>query len=107
MSKKAILLGASGLIGHNLLEKLLSNDNYREVLSISRKSINLKHDKLQELIIDFDQLNDNTDQISGDEVFCCLGSTIKKTPDLDLYRKIDYQYPLDFIYQKPILKRQA
>lgn len=95
MSKKAILLGASGLIGHNLLEKLLANDNYREVLSISRKSIDLKHDKLQQLIINFDNLNDYIDQISGDEVFCCLGSTIKKTPDLNLYRKIDYQYPLD------------
>lgn len=95
MSKKAILLGASGLIGRNLLEKLLLNENYSEVLSISRKAIDLKHHKLQQLIIDFDRLGDYADQINGDEVFCCLGSTIKKTPDLNLYRKIDYQYPID------------
>lgn len=95
MSKRAILLGASGLVGYNLLEKLLANDNYSEVLSISRKNIALKHVKLQQLIIDFDNLSNYAGQISGDEVFCCLGSTIKKTPDLSIYRKIDYQYPLD------------
>lgn len=95
MSKKAILLGATGLIGQNLLTKLLANEDFDEVLVISRKSLNLNHPKLKELIIDFDELPNHASEITGDVVFCCLGTTIKKTPNLAMYRKIDYQYPLD------------
>lgn len=95
MSKKAILIGATGLIGHDLLIKLLADENYSEVLAISRKALNLNHPKLKELIINFDELSNHIAEISGDVVFCCLGTTIKKTPDLAVYRKIDYQYPLD------------
>ncbi|MES2417336.1 MAG: nucleoside-diphosphate sugar epimerase [Bacteroidota bacterium] len=94
MSKKAILIGATGLIGFNLLEKLLIDETYAQILVISRKPLAITNSKLKQLIIDFDELTKYADQIIGDDVFCCLGSTIKKTPDLMLYRKIDYQYPL-------------
>ena len=95
MNKKAILLGATGLIGADLLNKLLANDCYSVVLVISRKEIKINHSKLKQLIVDFEHINQYESQIIGDEVFCCLGTTIKKTPDLSTYRKIDYQYPLD------------
>lgn len=95
MSMKAILIGATGLIGHNLLTKLLANENYKEVVAISRKKLNLNHPKLIEIIINFDELSNYASEITGDVVFCCIGTTIKKTPDLSVYRKIDYQYPLD------------
>lgn len=95
MSKKAILIGATGLIGHNLLIKLLANENYKGVLVISRKALNINHPKLKVLIINFDELANYASEINGDDVFCCLGTTIKQTPDLVSYRKIDYQYPLD------------
>ena len=95
MSKKAILIGATGLIGHNLLTKLLADNNYGEVLAISRKALRINHPKLKVLIINFDELANYASEINGDVVFCCLGTTIKQTPDLNQYRKIDYQYPLD------------
>ena len=95
MSKRAILLGATGLIGSDLLNKLLANHYYNEVLAISRKEIKINHSKLKQLIIDFEDINKYEVEITGDEVFCCLGSTVKKTPNLSVYRKIDYQYPLD------------
>lgn len=95
MSKKAILLGATGLIGHNLLYKLLSDETYNEVLIISRKSSNITHVKLKEIILNFDEIANYSAEINGNVIFCCLGTTIKNTPDLSMYRKIDYQYPLD------------
>lgn len=95
MSKKAVLVGATGLIGYDLLLKLLEDQNFSEVLVISRKALKVEHLKVKQLIIDFDDLNNHSATITGDVVFCCLGSTIKKTPDLGIYRKIDYQYPLD------------
>ncbi len=95
MNKKAILFGATGLIGQDLLGKLLLDEAYNEVLVISRKPITVVNTKLKQLIINFDELADYRSEIVGDVVFCCIGTTIKKTPDLTLYRKIDYQYPLD------------
>jgi len=95
MGKKAILIGATGLIGHDLLAKLLAHETYTEVLVITRKALHVNHPKLKELIINFDELASYKAEIIGDVVFCCLGTTLKKTPDLAAYRKIDYQYPLD------------
>jgi uncharacterized protein YbjT (DUF2867 family) len=93
--KNAILIGATGLIGQDLLTKLLTNDGFKEVLVISRKDLQINHPKLKVIVTDFDNIDQYASALIGDEVFCCLGSTIKKTPDLSLYRKIDYQYPLD------------
>ncbi len=95
MGKNAILIGATGLIGQNLLMKLLADENYNEILVISRKRLNVTDPKLREIIINFDELANYSTEITGDVVFCSLGTTIKRTPDLAVYRKIDYQYPLD------------
>lgn len=95
MSKKAILIGATGLIGADLLKKLLANENYEKVLVIARKTIDINHPKLNQLVINLDELGEHENEIVGDDIFCCLGTTAKKTPDKMLYKKIDYQYPLD------------
>ncbi|WP_432714824.1 NAD(P)H-binding protein [Pedobacter sp.] len=95
MEKKAILLGASGLIGSALLQQLLLNDNYTQVLVVVRKTLNIQHPKLKQLQVDFDHLDQYAAEIRGDVVFCCLGTTKQKTPDREQYKKIDYKYPLD------------
>lgn len=95
MSKTAILLGATGAIGSDLLSKLLANDSYSSVLAIARKPLKISNGKLKQLIIDFDDLDKHQAEIKGDDIFCCLGTTAKQTPDKAIYKKIDYQYPLD------------
>jgi uncharacterized protein YbjT (DUF2867 family) len=67
---------------------------YSEVLSISRKKNKMHHDKLTHLVIDLDQLDDHAAAITGDVVFCCLGTTKQQTPDVTEYRKIDHDYPV-------------
>jgi uncharacterized protein YbjT (DUF2867 family) len=94
MSKKAIIAGASGLIGSKLLDILLSQPGYDEVLILLRKELPVEHKKLVQLVIDFDQLDNHAAAIAGHALFCCLGSTKKKTPDMAEYRKIDHDYPL-------------
>ncbi|TDQ09835.1 oxidoreductase [Pedobacter metabolipauper] len=95
MDKKAILLGASGLIGGSLLKQLLECPDYSGVLVLVRKKLDVEHPKLKQLVLDFDNLSAHASEIKGDVVFCCLGTTKSKTPDAAQYRKIDYQYPLD------------
>ena len=91
---KAILLGASGLIGGLLLNVLLQSSEYKEVVIFVRKELPVKHKKLKQLVIDFNKLETYATEITGDAIFCCLGTTRKKTPDLSVYRKIDHDYPL-------------
>jgi uncharacterized protein YbjT (DUF2867 family) len=94
MSKKVIIAGASGLIGSKLLDILLQKPDYDEVLISVRKELPIEHKKLVQLVTDFDKLDEYSKAITGHAIFCCLGSTQKKTPDLAVYRKIDHDYPV-------------
>lgn len=94
MLKKAVIVGASGLIGNELLDILLQSSEYQEVLVIVRKELPVDNAKLVQLVIDFDDLDKHTEAITGHAVFCCLGTTKAKTPDEAVYRKIDHDYPV-------------
>src|ERR1700752_1769526 len=94
MPNKAVIAGASGLIGSHLLYILLQSDYYDEVLALVRKELPVSNKKLVQLVVDFDKLDEYKASITGHAVFCCLGSTKKKTPNLAAYRKIDHDYPL-------------
>ncbi len=94
MSKNALVIGASGLIGRNLVFELLKSPSYKKVVVLSRKDLVIKHDKFDQHLIDFEFLDNYQHLMGVDDVFCCLGSTKAKTPDLNFYRKIDFDYPL-------------
>ncbi|WP_114939603.1 oxidoreductase [Mucilaginibacter endophyticus] len=94
MAKKAVIAGSSGLIGSHLLQILLEQAYYDEVLILVRKKLPVQHHKLTQLVIDFEQPETYQQELTGHALFCCLGSTKKKTPDLTIYRKIDHDYPL-------------
>ena len=90
---KAILFGATGLTGSILLEYLLEDDTFQEVLVFSRKELNAQHQKLQVHICNLLELDAVKDLIKGDVVFINIGTTLKKTPDKALYYAIDHGIP--------------
>ena len=92
--KKAILFGASGFIGSCLLIDLLNNTDYDQVSIVVRKTLELNHPKLIELIADYSTLDRLKDKIEGDEIFIALGTTQKNTPDRNEYYQIDHDYPV-------------
>lgn len=92
--KTAIILGATGVTGGVLLQKLLTDSRYDIIKVFSRNSVGFSHPKIQEYLIDMLQLENYKDNFMGDHVFCCIGTTNTKTPDKDLYRKIDYGIPV-------------
>lgn len=97
--KSALLLGATGLIGSQLLSLLLNDPVYNEVKVLTRRSLNIKHEKLREVVVDFDKLADvDSDLFDTDDVFCCLGTTIKKAGSKLQFKKIDSEYPLTIAY---------
>lgn len=94
--KKAIILGASGLIGSELLTLLLNSDSFIEVTAFLRSPLMIQHPKLKQQITSFDNLEQQKPKIKADIIFCCLGSTKKKTPNLKDYKKVDHDIPLFF-----------
>jgi uncharacterized protein YbjT (DUF2867 family) len=92
MTRKATLIGASGLIGSHLLEALLADDYYTQVVVMVRKTLDRKHPKLLEYLTRFDQPEAYIPAIEGSEtVFCSIGTTMKKVSgDRDAYVKVDY-----------------
>ena len=94
MSKAAIILGATGLTGGIILDKLLEDDRYSTIKLFSRKSIKNNNPKIVEYIGNLFELEKFKKDFTADEVFCCIGTTSKNTPDKSIYRKIDYGIPL-------------
>ena len=89
--KTALIAGASGLVGNYLLRMLLQSDHYAKVISIGRKTLSVIHPKLEQRIIDFDKLAATTDLVA-DDIFCCLGTTMKKARSKENFYKVDYTY---------------
>ena len=91
-TKTAIVLGATGLIGSYCLEHLLKSDEYEKVIALVRKSTGMSHPKLIQQQIDFDSMSEYANLFAADDVFCCLGTTIKVAGSQDAFRKVDYTY---------------
>ncbi len=94
MSKTAIILGASGLTGGILLRKLIEDDRYSCIKLFGRSQLNINHKKVQHFVGDLLHLDKFSDDFHGDEVYCCIGTTRKKTPREEQYREIDFGIPV-------------
>ncbi|MFP5437563.1 MAG: NAD(P)H-binding protein [Bacteroidia bacterium] len=94
MPKTAILLGATGATGSELLKLLLNDNRYDTIKLFSRKASGVSHPKVKEYVIDLFALEQHATDFTGDVVFCCIGTTKAKTPDTDTYYKIDYGIPV-------------
>mgnify|MGYP000906032709 CR=1 FL=1 len=92
--KTALLVGASGLVGHELVNIILENPDYETLTILVRKRMDVEHPKLVQIEVDFNRLEAYKDFFSVTDVFCCLGTTIKKAGSQAAFRKVDFEYPL-------------
>jgi uncharacterized protein YbjT (DUF2867 family) len=90
--KIAVLAGASGLVGSELLKLLIHTDKYDKVHLLLRNKLEINSDKVIQHTIDFDALNNFEMNEPVDHVFCTLGTTIKKAKTKENFRKVDYEY---------------
>jgi uncharacterized protein YbjT (DUF2867 family) len=91
-SRTALVLGATGLIGTFLLERLLASQAYTTIHIWTRGNFKKEHVKLKAQAIDFDRLQER--RIEADDVYCCLGTTIKQAGTQAAFRRVDYDYPV-------------
>lgn len=92
---RALIFGATGLVGSELLGLIKNSNDFSEVLVFSRKPIAALPEHCKNMVLS-DLLTPEIQTYfkEGDKVFCCIGTTRKKTPNLDEYKKIDYEIPV-------------
>ena len=91
--RSAIVVGATGLVGSHLVQLLCESEEYISVKVLTRRKLDYEHEKLVERIVNFDGLAES-DFDFAHEVFCCLGTTIKKAGTKEQFEKVDVEYPL-------------
>jgi uncharacterized protein YbjT (DUF2867 family) len=94
--KTAIVIGATGLIGKILVNKFLDDERYKTVQVFARKSSGINHPKLIEHVVDFDKIEKWKSDISGDELFSAMGTTIRKAKSTTVQYKVDVTYQYEF-----------
>ncbi len=93
--RRALLLGATGLVGHFTLQYLLESPRYQEIIALTRRKLDIDNPKLWVAVIDFDNLDQNSEHFNVDDIFCCLGTTIKTAGSQAAFRLVDHTYPVE------------
>ncbi len=92
MNKTAIVLGATGLVGSELLQQLLIDGSFSQILVFTRRALEISHPKLKNEVIDFNNPDSWIEKVKGDVLFSAFGTTIKKAGTKENQWKIDYTY---------------
>lgn len=91
---RALVLGATGLVGSELLSLLLADGAFREVVVVARRKTGQRHPKLREEIFDLNEMEAHAGVFAADRIFCALGTTIRKAGSQERFREVDHDYPL-------------
>ena len=92
----AIVIGATGATGQEIVSQLLVDDSFDSVSIFVRKDPNITHNKLKTYVIDFSKIENYKDLIKGDVLFSCLGTTLRVAGSKDKQYLVDYTYQYEF-----------
>jgi uncharacterized protein YbjT (DUF2867 family) len=90
--RSALVLGATGLVGGHCVDLLLEDDTYAAVAVVGRRPLPRKHPKLVQYVIELNLLTVHRAIFEVDDVFCCLGTTIRKAGSREAFRRVDIDY---------------
>ncbi|WP_312390200.1 NAD(P)H-binding protein [Chryseobacterium sp.] len=93
---KALVIGATGATGKDLVNQLLYDKDFEEVHIFVRKPVDIQNDKLKTHIVNFENPEEWKNKIKGDVAFSCLGTTLKTAGSKEAQRKVDYDYQYEF-----------
>jgi len=92
MSRTALLAGATGLVGSHVLESLLDDATWSRVVTVGRRTTPERHEKLEQRVLDLGAIEGLGDLPHADDVFCCLGTTIKQAGSQPAFRRVDHDF---------------
>ncbi len=91
---KLLLIGATGLVGHEVLTQALEHPRVESVTALTRRPLAVTHRKLTAPVVRFDDLPEDADWWQADAAVCTLGTTIGKAGSREAFREVDHDYPL-------------
>ncbi|MGB3562475.1 MAG: NAD(P)H-binding protein [Thermoanaerobaculia bacterium] len=94
--RRALLAGATGLVGAELLQVLLASVEYQRVHLVQRRPGTVEHSKAIEHLVSFDELSSLEIEDRITDAFCALGTTIAKAGSVEQLQKVDRDYVRDF-----------
>ncbi|MGG0737370.1 NAD-dependent epimerase/dehydratase family protein [Niallia taxi] len=94
MEKNALIIGATGLVGRELVQLLVEENKYKQITVLTRRK-SFEHPAIKEVVADFNNLAAYKKSLEADDVFCCIGTTIKKAGSQAEMEKIDLHYPVE------------
>jgi uncharacterized protein YbjT (DUF2867 family) len=98
--KTALIAGATGLVGRYCLARLLDEPAYGRVIALVRRPLPQTDTKLEQQVVDFDRLGlAGTEFPAADDVFCCLGTTMKTAGSEAAFRQVDFVYVVSLASQ--------
>lgn len=92
LSRTALVAGATGLIGNHVLQFLLADDAWSRVVTVGRRVTPHQHEKLEQRVLDLGELETVSDLPPIDDVFCCLGTTLKQAGSQPAFRQVDHAF---------------
>jgi uncharacterized protein YbjT (DUF2867 family) len=92
-SRTALLVGATGLVGGHCLDRLLAEPRYSRVTVLARRAPERTHHRLEVRVVDFDALGERSVP-AVDDVYSCLGTTIRAAGSRRAFRRVDHFYPV-------------
>jgi len=95
--KTALLAGATGLVGNQLLRELITDTQFEKIIVLSRREVQISDPKMEVILIDFDRLEEVSLSEKIDVCFCALGTTQKKSGKKGLFQ-VDYEYVLQLAF---------
>jgi uncharacterized protein YbjT (DUF2867 family) len=95
MIRNALIAGATGLTGGELIRILIRSDYYNSIHLIGRRAFELEHPKVKSHIVDFAELKDFDPGSMIHDVYICLGTTMKKAGSKENFQKVDLHYVLE------------
>lgn len=93
---KALIIGATGATGKDLVNKLIEDNDFEEIHAFVRKPIEIKNEKVTFYVVDFEKPEIWKHLVKGDVAFSCLGTTLKDAGSKEAQRKVDFDYQLNF-----------
>jgi len=93
--RSALLVGATGLVGSRLLTRLIAHPEYERVTAWVRRPVSLEIHKFAQVAVDFERLQEHAHDVSAEDVYVALGTTIKTAGSQEAFRRVDHDYPLE------------
>ena len=90
--RKAIIIGATGLVGNALVNQLLDDNRFDKLIILTRRKLNINHSRIEEHLINFDQPGTWKELVKGDVLFSTLGTTLKQAGSKENQYRVDYTY---------------